>query len=366
MSFTQSDHQFMQRALELARLGEFSTDPNPRVGCVFVKDGRVISEGWTQPAGDLHAEAIAIRNANESLAGTDCYVTLEPCSHFGKTPPCADALIQSGVARVVIAIGDPNPAVAGKGIAALRDSGISVETGLCAEEAYQINRGFLKRISTGLPFVTMKMGMSMDAKTAMASGESQWITSPESRKMVQHLRARSAAVITGRQTVVSDNPSMNVRPDELPDADKHKVLHQPVRVILDSKRSLSGDERIFTLDKNYLWVSSVNKDKTTEQCLHAPTQANGKIELTPVLKHLAELGCNEVLIEAGAELSGAFVDADLVDEIQLFMAPVMLGHDARDLIRLPGMQQLSDKKQFEFTSARQIGADVQLVFQRGD
>ena len=365
MSFTQSDHQFMQRALELARLGEFSTDPNPRVGCVFVKDDRIVAEGWTQPAGDLHAEAIAIRDAETSLTGADCYVTLEPCSHYGRTPPCANALIESGIGRVVIAIQDPNPDVSGKGISALRQAGISVETGLYADEALYINRGFINRMTTGLPYVTMKMGMSMDAKTAMASGESQWITCPDSRRIVQHLRAQSGAVITGRQTVVSDNPSMNVRTDELPDADQDKLLHQPIRVILDSKRSLSGNEGIFTLDNNYLWVSTVNNGDDSEVELTVPGQANGKIDLLFVLKHLAERGCNEVLIEAGAELSGAFVAANLIDEVQLFMAPVMLGHEARDLINLPGMQHLSDKKQFEFISARQIGADVQLIFQRG-
>ncbi len=364
MTFSQSDQLFMQRALELAENGSFSTDPNPCVGCVFVKDGKIISEGWTQPAGDLHAEATAIRNAMESLESADCYVTLEPCTHFGKTPPCVDALIQTGIRRIVIAIEDPNPQVAGKGIRLLREAGIQVETGLGTEQAALINRGFIKRMTTGYPFVTMKMGMSMDAKTAMASGESQWISGTESRRIVQRLRAQSSAVITGRQTVASDDPSMNVRSDELPESDQDKLLHQPLRVILDSKRSLSGNERIFTLDDNYLWVNAIASDATSDNQLVAPSSSD-RIDLDTVLKDLARRGCNEVLIEAGAELSGAFVAADLVDEVQLFMAPVLLGHEARDLIQLPGMQALSDKKQFKFVSAQAIGTDVQLIFHRG-
>ena len=365
MTFSQSDITYMQRALSLAGRARFSTDPNPAVGCVIVKQGEVVTEGWTQPAGDLHAEAYAIANCSESLEGCDVFVTLEPCSHTGKTPPCADALINAGVSRVVIANTDPNPLVAGQGIAALQQAGITVHSGLCAEEAAEINRGFFHRIKSGRPYVVLKMGMSMDAKTAMASGESQWITSLESRSEVQRLRAQSAAVITGRQTVLDDNPSMNVRSESLPEDVRDYRVKQPLRVVLDSKRSLTGEERIFTLDEHSLWVSGVKATEASARSFLTELDYDGRIVLDAVLDHLAELGCNQVLIESGAHLAGAFVTQDLVDEIHLFMAPILLGHEARDLIQLPGMTMLSDKKNYRFISAEPVGSDVKLVFRKG-
>jgi len=371
MTFSQSDITYMQRALSLAERARFSTDPNPAVGCVIVKGDHIVTEGWTQPAGDLHAEAYAIANCSESLEGCDVFVTLEPCSHTGKTPPCADALINARVSRVVIANTDPNPLVAGQGIAALQQAGITVETGLCAEEAAEINRGFFHRIKSGRPYVVLKMGMSMDAKTAMASGESQWITSLESRSEVQRLRAQSAAVITGRQTVLDDNPSMNVRSESLPEDVREYRVKQPLRVVLDSKRSLTGEERIFTLDEHSLWVSGVDSSgstvstETSTRSFLTELDDDGHIVLDSVLEHLAELGCNQVLVESGANLAGAFVARDLVDEIHLFMAPIFLGHEARNLIKLPGMTMLSDKKNYRFISAEPIGSDVKLVFRKG-
>ena len=364
MTFSQSDITYMHRALSLAERARFSTDPNPAVGCVMVKGDQIVTEGWTQPAGDLHAEAYAIANCSESLEGCDVFVTLEPCSHTGKTPPCADALINAGVSRVVIANTDPNPLVAGQGIAALQQAGITVESGLCAEEAAEINRGFFHRIKSGRPYVVLKMGMSMDAKTAMASGESQWITSPESRSEVQRLRAQSAAVITGRQTVLDDNPSMNVRAESLPEDVRDYLVKQPLRVVIDSKRSLTGEERIFTLDEHSLWVSGVKATETSTRSFLTELE-EGRIVLDAVLEHLAELGCNQVLVESGAHLAGAFVAQDLVDEIHLFMAPSFLGHEARDLIQLPGMTMLSDKKNYRFISAEPVGSDVKLVFRKG-
>jgi len=371
MTFSQSDITYMQRALSLAERARFSTDPNPAVGCVIVKGDHIVTEGWTQPAGDHHAEAYAIANCSESLEGSDVFVTLEPCSHTGKTPPCADALINAGVSRVVIANTDPNPLVAGQGIAALQQAGIKVESGLCAEEAAEINRGFFHRIKSGRPYVVLKMGMSMDAKTAMASGESQWITSLESRSEVQRLRAQSAAVITGRQTVLDDNPSMNVRSESLPEDVREYRVKQPLRVVLDSKRSLTGEERIFTLDEHSLWVSgfdstvSTDATETSTRSFLTELDDDGHIVLDSVLEHLAELGCNQVLVESGANLAGAFVARDLVDEIHLFMAPIFLGHEARNLIKLPGMTMLSDKKNYRFISAEPIGSDVKLVFRKG-
>ena len=368
MTFSQSDITYMQRALSLAERARFSTDPNPAVGCVIVKQGRIVTEGWTQPAGELHAEAYAIANSTESLVGCDVFVTLEPCSHTGKTPPCADALIKAGVSRVVIANIDPNPLVAGQGIAMLQQAGITIETGLCAEEAAEINRGFFHRLKSGRPYVVLKMGMSMDAKTAMASGESRWITSSESRSEVQRLRAQSAAVITGRQTVLDDNPSLNVRSESLPEEVRDYRVKQPLRVVLDSKRSLTGEERIFTLDEHSLWVSgnvsTVSTDATTGRFL-TELDDDGRIVLDAVLDYLAELGCNQVLVEAGAHLAGAFIEQQLVDEIHLFMAPIFLGHEARDLIWLPGMTMLSDKKKYQFISAEPVGSDIKLVLRKG-
>ena len=366
MTFSSADQHYMQRALHLAEQGIFSTDPNPSVGCVFVKNNEIIAEGWTQPAGDLHAEASAIKNATSVLVGTDCYVTLEPCSHHGKTPPCANALIACGIKRLVVALEDPNPQVAGRGIELIKQAGITVEIGLFAEAAEILIRGFSKRMQTGLPFVTLKMGMSMDAKTAMASGESQWITAPESRHQVQRLRAKSSAVITGKQTVISDNPAMIVRVTELPVTVQSKLLRQPIRVVLDSNRSLTGTERIFNLDEHYLWVSLNHPDAANDKYITLASNSTGKIDLQELLSKLGAMEMNEVLVEAGAEVSGAVISANWVDEIQLFMAPVILGHEARDLIQLPGMTQLSDKKKFEFVSANASGPDVQLVFRRGN
>ena len=358
----------MHHALTLAERGLFSTDPNPRVGCVFVKDQQIIAEGWHEQAGELHAEAMAIKNARQDLAGSDCYVTLEPCSHHGRTPPCAQALIEVGIKRLIVAMEDPNPQVAGTGLHAIESAGIQVEHGLFQEQAKQLNQGFIKRMTDGLPYVRLKMGMSMDAKTAMASGESQWITCPEARQQVQKLRAMSGAVITGRFTVLSDNPSMNVRIDELPEEYQTARINQPLRVVMDSKRSLSGQERIFQLDDNALWV--VSDTASTEQApvsmLKAPVKIGHRIELPFVLKHLAEQGINEVLVEAGSKLAGAFVAEDLVDEIHLFMAPKILGHEASGLLHMPGMERLAEAKQFTFSSANPIGSDVQLVFKRAN
>lgn len=367
MSTTNQDQHYMSKALELARRGLFSTSPNPRVGCVLVKDNQVISEGWHERTGDVHAEAMAIEKATTSLKGVECYVTLEPCNHQGNTPPCTEAIINSGISRVVIAMEDPNPMVAGTGIKKLQQAGLTVETGLMEDEARELNRGFIKRMTTQLPYVVLKMGMSIDARTAMASGESQWISSKKSRSIVQTLRAQSDAVITGRQTVVSDNPSMNVRTDELPLEDQSRLLIQPLRVVLDSKGQLTGSEKVFQLDDEALWVIGEDSYKPHEVINTLETKVvNDKIDLNDLLQQLAAKGCNEVLVEAGAELSGAFVNEDLVDELNLFMAPKLLGDEARGLIKLPGITKLADAKCFHFSAAKAVGPDVQLIFKRDE
>ena len=251
------DRRFMRRAIELAQRGLFSTDPNPRVGCVLVKDNEIIAEGWHEKAGEKHAEIMALENSQSSVEGATCYVTLEPCSHHGRTSPCSDALMEAGISRIVVAMKDPNPLVSGDGFARLQKSGIDVSTGLMESESKELNPGFIKRMQTGLPWVTCKLGMSIDGKTAMSSGESQWITCPNSRQDVQLLRARSTAIITGSSTVNIDNPSMNARQDDFPA--KYQKSHdivQPWRVIMDSHLSVDPDAKIFSLPGRVIWVTS--------------------------------------------------------------------------------------------------------------
>jgi diaminohydroxyphosphoribosylaminopyrimidine deaminase/5-amino-6-(5-phosphoribosylamino)uracil reductase len=361
------DRRFMCRAIELAQRGLFSTDPNPRVGCVIVINNRIIAEGWHEKAGQNHAEIMAIENCQESLKGATCYVSLEPCSHFGKTSPCSDALIKAEVARVVIAMEDPNPQVSGNGISRLREAGITVDVGLMAEESTDLNPGFIKRMKTGLPWVTCKVAMSIDGRTAMASGESQWITSEISRQEIQLLRARSSAVVTGSGTVIIDNPSMNVRVVDFPNSYQQdaKVV-QPWRVIMDSNLSVSKTSKIFTLEGRVIWVTTkeINESLNTEQLTRLQISADdeGKIRPDLVLKWLGEQGCNEVMIEAGSNLSGAFINAGLVDRLVVYMAPKILGDSARGLLHLPGLEKLSDAKQFQLLSARILGSDLCITY----
>jgi diaminohydroxyphosphoribosylaminopyrimidine deaminase/5-amino-6-(5-phosphoribosylamino)uracil reductase len=361
------DQRFMRRAIELAQRGLFSTDPNPRVGCVIVINDRIIAEGWHEKAGQNHAEIMAIENCQESLKGATCYVSLEPCSHFGQTSPCSDALIKAEVARVVVAMEDPNPQVSGNGISCLREAGITVDVGLMEEESADLNPGFIKRMKTGLPWVTCKVAMSIDGRTAMASGESQWITSEKSRQEIQLLRARSSAVITGSGTVIIDNPSMNVRADDFPNSYQQDAkIVQPWRVIMDSNLSVSRSSKIFTLEGRVIWMTTKEIDESlnTEQLIRLQISADdeGKVRPDLVLKWLGEQGCNEVMIEAGSNLSGAFINADLVDRLVVYMAPKVLGDDARGLLHLPGLEKLSDAKQFQLLNARILGSDLCITY----
>jgi len=360
------DYRFMGRALSLAQRGLYSTDPNPRVGCVIVKNGEIVAEGWHEQAGSDHAEIMAIKSAKQSLEGACCYVTLEPCAHHGKTPPCADALVAAKVSRVVVAMEDPNPLVAGSGIKILNNAGIEVNIGLMASKAQQLNLGFIKRMTEGLPYVTCKMGMSMDARTAMASGESQWITCPESRQQVQLMRARCSAIITGSGTVIADNPSMNVRKEQFPETAVDSKVSQPWRVIVDSQRSVPADSKIFDLEGHVVWVNSVSSKQQDTDKLSNLVMAgeNNMVALKPLLQWLAQQGCNEVLIEAGAKLTGAFIAADLVDELVLFMAPKLLGDEARGLVHLPGLDKLADAKRYQVSDASLCGDDVRLTYKR--
>jgi len=365
------DRRFMRRAIELAQRGLFSTDPNPRVGCVIVQDNHIIAEGWHEKAGHRHAEIMALENSQSSVAGATCYVTLEPCSHHGRTSPCSEALIEAGISRLVVAMTDPNPKVSGTGFKQLRDAGIEVEVGMMENESRELNPGFIKRMQTGLPWITCKIGMSIDGRTAMASGESQWITCERSRQDVQLLRARSSAIITGSSTVIIDDPSMNARQDDFPpNYQTTNEIVQPWRVIMDSHLSVAETAKIFKLPGRVIWATTepVDVSENTEQLtrLQVEADSNGKVRPDLLLKWLADQGCNEVMIEAGALLSGAFIAADLVDQLVIYMAPKFLGDDARGLLHLPGLEKLAEAKQYKFLDASVSGTDICLNYVRNE
>ena len=328
-----ADRSWMSRALMLAERGLYTTEPNPRVGCVLVVDGEVVGEGWHVRAGEGHAEVNALAQAGERARGATAYVTLEPCSHFGKTPPCADALIKAGVARMVAAMQDPNPQVAGNGLQRLREAGIAVECGLLEDQARALNPGFIKRMQQGLPWVRVKLAMSLDGRTAMASGESKWITGPAARADVQRLRARSGAVVSGADSVLLDDSALTVRASELglpQDAAAAAAERQPLRVLIDSLRRVPLEQRFFR-EAGPTLVISTSAEQAADDYLAVGSEllavpgADGKVDLHAVLRTLAERGCNEVLVEAGAGLSGAFWRAGLVVERLGLLAPRRLG-----------------------------------------
>ena len=346
----------MQRALRLAQKGLYNTDPNPRVGCVLVKEGSIVGEGWHQKAGQPHAEILALRQAGDNAKNATAYVTLEPCSHTGKTPPCAEALIKASVSRVVVAMQDPNPLVAGQGLKRLQENGIEVESGLMETQARALNPGFIKRMETGLPYVRVKMAMSLDGRTAMASGESQWITGDAARHDVQLLRARSSAVLTGIGTVLSDDPSMNVR---LSAQDLNvDEIRQPLRVVLDSELRFPVKAKIAEVEGDVLiMTTSENAVDNTVQV----AEKDGHVDLKAALKYLAEKEINEVHVEAGAILSGAFLQQQLVDEIVVYMAPHIMGDEARGLFSLPGLSKMKDRISLDIQDVRMLGKDIRIT-----
>ena len=363
-----ADRSWMSRALMLAERGLYTTEPNPRVGCVLVADGEVVGEGWHVRAGEGHAEVNALAQAGERARGATAYVTLEPCSHFGKTPPCADALIKAGVSRMVAAMQDPNPQVAGNGLQRLREAGIAVECGLLEEQARALNPGFIKRMQQGLPWVRVKLAMSLDGRTAMASGESKWITGPSARADVQRLRARSGAVVSGADSVLLDDSALTVRASELglpSDEAEAAAERQPLRVLIDSLRRVPLEQRFFR-EAGPSLVISTSAEQAAEDYLAAGSEllavpgADGKVDLQAVLQILAERGCNEVLVEAGAGLSGAFWRAGLVDELIVYMAPRLLGSQARPLMQLP-FESMSEAMDVAVTDMRAIGQDWRIT-----
>lgn len=359
-----TNHQlWMSKALQLARLGIYSTHPNPRVGCVIVADNQIVGQGWHQKAGEPHAEVYALREAADKAKGATAYVTLEPCSHYGRTPPCADALIKAGVAQVVIAMQDPNPQVAGGGIAKLQAAGVEVICGVLAEQAEQLNRGFIKRMRTGLPYIKVKLAMSLDGRTAMASGESQWITGAAARSMVQRMRAQSSAIITGADTVLADNAKLTVRAQELALEDTSltelALTRPPLRVLIDSKGRVPLDNAFYQYP-NSLTISSLAAPTTLQEkqyWLQLPPDAAGHINLLEVVKRLAnDYAVNELMVEAGASLAGAFTQAKLVDEYAIFMASKLLGSSARALMNLP-INTMAEAIDLTIEDIRAVGED---------
>lgn len=361
------DAHYMARALELARKGLYSTHPNPRVGCVIVRDGHVIGEGWHVRAGEPHAEVHALRQAGERAREATVYVTLEPCSHFGRTPPCAEALVQAGVARVVVAMRDPNPQVAGRGLLRLLDAGIAVHSGVLESEARLLNQGFLKRMEHGLPFVRVKLAMSLDGRTAMASGESQWITGPAARSAVQRLRARSSVVITGADTVLTDQARLTVRPDELGLGAELTALAEqrpPLRLLIDGRLRVPLDAPFFQAGPALVATCAAATARERYQDdgheLLAVSGSDGHVDLRKLLVELAARGVNEVLVEAGPRLAGAFARQGLVDEYQIFVAGQFLGSNARPLLDWP-LNQMSEAPRLKIVEMRAVGADWRVI-----
>ncbi|MDX1490296.1 MAG: bifunctional diaminohydroxyphosphoribosylaminopyrimidine deaminase/5-amino-6-(5-phosphoribosylamino)uracil reductase RibD [Pseudohongiellaceae bacterium] len=364
---------FMRMAIEAAA-NVYTTAPNPRVGCVIERDSKVVGTGWHKRFGEPHAEVNALAEAGEKAKGATAYVSLEPCCHFGRTPPCTQALIDAGITEVVFAMHDPNPLVAGKGVQTLMDAGIKVSGPLLEDEARALNPGFIKRMTEGLPYVRCKMAMSLDGRTAMASGESQWITGPAARADVQRLRAQSCAIVTGVNTVLGDDPSLNLRVDELPEDARDKVPNrQPKRVVIDSSLRTPPESKILTLPGEVIFLVGAPHPQQFERFAHLrssgtldihelPTVAGGRVDLRAAMSALAQqYNCNEVMIEAGPTLSGAMVQAGLVDEVIIYIGAKFLGSDALPLFKLPGLSHMSDHIGLEIVDVTAIEQDCRIT-----
>lgn len=362
MNFSVDDYRYMARALQLAERGLHTTMPNPRVGCVLVNRGEVVGEGWHERAGQPHAEVHALRVAGERARGSAAYVTLEPCSHHGRTPPCANALIEAGVVRVIVAMRDPNPQVAGRGLELLTLAGVQVETGLMESQARELNIGFVSRMTRGRPWVRLKTASSLDGKTALANGVSQWITGPAARSDVQRLRARACAVLTGIGTILADDPQMTVRDlDSVGDRGR-----QPLRVVVDSQLRTPPTAKI--LHDEGAWLICAHADFARRAALldagalilTQPGQ-NGRVDLAALLAELGSRGINELHVEAGSTLNGALLAARLVDEWVAYLAPRVMGDPARGLFTLPEYSRMIETHDFRLVDMRQLDDDLRLT-----
>ena len=367
-----ADHHFMARALQLARQGLYMAHPNPRVGCVIVHEGEVVGEGWHRRAGEPHAEVHALQQAGERAHGATVYVNLEPCCHTGRTPPCTQSLINAGVARVVVAMPDPNPLVAGKGLQGLAQAGIQVQSGVLQAQAEELNRGFVMRMLNKRPWVCCKLAMSLDGRTALANGDSKWITGAAARADVQHLRAQSGTIMTGIGTVLADDPSLTVRQEFL---EQHPELHysgtteQPLRAVLDSRLRMPEHARMLTLPGQTILFTSVSAQGSQQGALRGglqivpfPKQNNG-VDVHAVLHYLAaQHQVNDVLLEAGSRLSAAMLQAGLIDELVIYMAPMLLGDSARGLFHIvPGLTEMKERIGLKIVDVRAIGDDWRIT-----
>jgi diaminohydroxyphosphoribosylaminopyrimidine deaminase/5-amino-6-(5-phosphoribosylamino)uracil reductase len=350
MSFSAVDQEYMARALRLAAQGLNTTTPNPRVGCVLVKEGVVVGEGWHERAGEPHAEAHALRNAGEAARGATAYVTLEPCAHHGRTPPCADALIDAGVARVVAAMRDPNPLVAGEGFSRLEGAGVAVAVGLLEDDAQKLNVGFVSRMTRGRPWLRLKVAASLDGKTALLNGKSQWITGPEARRHAHAWRARSCAIMTGSGTVLDDDPSLTVR--AVP------CTRQPLRVVVDGRLMTPPTARILAGDQAL--VFSVKPGTLPNAEVVAMPAGPERVDLVGVVAELGRRGINELMVEGGFRLNGALMRAGLVDELLIYQAPLVIGDQARGMFDLPEALDLTEARRLEVVERRVLGPDIFL------
>lgn len=358
--FSTADYAFMSHALRLAERGLYSTAPNPRVGCVIVRDERIVGSGWHEKAGQPHAEINALTAAGGAARGATAYVTLEPCSHHGRTPPCANALIAAGIARVVVAMEDPNPLVSGGGQALLQQAGVIVQTGLLQADAHALNAGFVSRMTRKKPWVRLKIAASLDGKTALNNGASQWITGEAARQDGHRWRARSCAVMTGIGTVESDDPQLTVR--------HVKADRQPKKIVVDSRLAIPLDARVLQSgEETFIFTAEAGNpekkaalDQLNARVMVLPN-GRGAVDLQKMMATLADLEINEVLVEAGGKLNGALVEAGLVDELIIYLAPHLIGDNARGMIALPELTDLENKKLLKIQDMRMIGQDIRLI-----
>lgn len=359
-------HQsLMQRALALAEKGRFTTHPNPRVGCVIAQGSHIVGEGYHLRCGEPHAEIFALKEAKRKAKGATVYVTLEPCAHFGKTPPCAEALIQAGVARVIVATQDPNPQVAGKGIAMLQEAGIKVSCGLLEKEARALNLGFLSRFEKNRPYIRLKYAQSLDGKIALNNGQSQWITGEVARADVHRYRAQSSAILTGVNTILADNPLLNARIDDI------ALFRQPERIILDSHLRTPLDAQVITDETCHTVLVTLedtpHKDYPQHiEIMRIPANTDGKIDLSILMTVLAQRGVNEIWTEAGSVLNSALLQEHLVDEIVVYQAPMILGNTAKDIFRLPEYTDLTQIPRWSLSSVKKMGDDIRIILRHAE
>lgn len=365
--FSSFDRTAMARAMTLAALGTRTTQPNPRVGCVIARDESIVGEGWHQRAGEPHAEVFALREAGERAQGATAYVTLEPCNHHGRTPPCTEALIAAGIARVVYSNGDPNPQVDGSGAARLRAAGLQVETGLLAAAGEELNRGFFARMRRQRPWLRLKLAASLDGRTALANGESRWISSPESRADVHEFRAASAAILSTSATVLADDPQLDARPQQV-------TSRHPLRIVLDSRLRVPTTARVFRTPGEVVLLAKESTAIDTAKFKDfgaavrvqtVPVDAEGRLSLSAALAWAATIGTNEIWTEAGATLAGQLLAERLVDEVVLYLAPCFLGPDARPLAKVPALARLADAEQWQVHDLGRIGPDVRIMLRLG-